>query len=217
MDEKFTQRMQEWLDTPADKRDLAAGAMMVLQCDRNRILYRNIMINPSKFADVIEYNMQKWLTFRLQRKTHAEVQRMEVEAESIAKNYNLDAPEEQMINGQCSMVNASGNPQCSMVNVQCSMSNKTGKRPDHDKLPLEIQSLYVENLDLLHRLREVHLRLRSMSGMVQNGEACSDSDRYPFLKELIALDKKSRSNWETYDKYAAPVRKQRASRKKAAK
>ncbi|MBR4782632.1 MAG: hypothetical protein IK023_01940 [Bacteroidaceae bacterium] len=199
MDEKFTQRMQDWLDTPVDKRDLAAGALMVLQCDRNRILYRNIMLNPSKFADVIEYNMQKWLTFRLQRKTHAEVQRMEVEAERIAKNYNLDAPEEQMVNGQSSMV------------------NRIGKRPDHDKLPLEIQSLYVENLDLLHRLREVHLRLRSMSGMVQNGEACSDSDRYPFLKELIALDKKSRSNWETYDKYAAPVRKQRASRKKAAK
>ena len=199
MDEKFTQRMQDWLDTPVDKRDLAAGALMVLQCDRNRILYRNIMLNPSKFADVIEYNMQKWLTFRLQRKTHAEVQRMEVEAESIAKNYNLDAPEEQMVNGQSSMV------------------NRIGKRPDHDKLPLEIQSLYVENLDLLHRLREVHLRLRSMSGMVQNGEACSDSDRYPFLKELIALDKKSRSNWETYDKYADHVRKQRTARKKVAK
>ena len=28
-----------------------------------------------------------------------------------------------------------------------------------------------------------------------------DSERYPFLKELISLDKKLHANWEAYDHY----------------
>ena len=74
MDENFTRQMQAWLDTPKEKRDLAAGAMMVLKCNNNKILYQNVMRAPKRHADVIEYNMKKWLKFRLQQKTHAEVE-----------------------------------------------------------------------------------------------------------------------------------------------
>ncbi len=38
-----------------------------------------------------------------------------------------------------------------------------GRRKDHDTLPPEIQALYVENLSVLRRMREVHLRLRNLS------------------------------------------------------
>jgi hypothetical protein len=36
---------------------------------------------------------------------------------------------------------------------------------------------------------------------------CPDSERYPFLKELIALDKRYHANWEQYDhfKVGAPL------------
>ena len=44
-------------------------------------------------------------------------------------------------------------------------------------------------------------RLRSLS--LENS-TCPDSERYPFLKELIALDKKLHANWEAYDHYVAP-------------
>ncbi len=73
-----------------------------------------------------------------------------------------------------------------------------GKREDHDLLPDEIKAKYVENLSLLQRMRELHLQLRSLS--LENS-SCPDSERYPFLKELIALDKKLHSNWEAYDHY----------------
>jgi len=76
-----------------------------------------------------------------------------------------------------------------------------GKREDHDLLPDEIKAKYVENLSLLQRMRELHLRLRSLS--LEN-VTCPDSERYPFLKEFISLDKKLHTNWEAYDHYVAP-------------
>ena len=77
-------------------------------------------------------------------------------------------------------------------------SFKAGKRADHDSLPDEIKALYVENLDLVHRMRELHLKLRTMSTA---DSACADSDRYPFLKEFIKLDKKLHDNWNVYDHF----------------
>ena len=47
-------------------------------------------------------------------------------------------------------------------------------------------------------MRELHLKLRSLS---LDNTPCPDSERYPFLKELISLDKKLHSNWEIYDHY----------------
>ena len=75
---------------------------------------------------------------------------------------------------------------------------KAGKRDDHDSLPDEIQALYVENLSIVQKMRELHLKLRTLS--LENA-TCPDSERYPFLKELISLDKKLHSNWEVYDYY----------------
>ena len=75
---------------------------------------------------------------------------------------------------------------------------KAGKRADHDDFPAEIQALYVENLDIVHRMRELHLKLRTLS---LDNATCPDSERYPFLKEIIALDKKRVENWDIYDHF----------------
>ena len=75
---------------------------------------------------------------------------------------------------------------------------KKGKRADHDTLPDEIQALYVENLGILQKMRELHLRLRNLS---TEENPARDCDRYPFLKELIELDKRLHSNWEQYDHF----------------
>ena len=48
------------------------------------------------------------------------------------------------------------------------------------------------------QMRELHLKLRSLS--LEN-VTCPDSERYPFLKELIRLDKKLHDNWDKYDHY----------------
>ena len=78
---------------------------------------------------------------------------------------------------------------------------RLSKREDHDSLPDEIKAKYVENLSLLQRMRELHLRLRSLS---LDNATCPDSERYPFLKELISLDINCTQTGEAYDHYVAP-------------
>ena len=175
LNHEFTQKIQQWLDTPADERDYELGALYLLKLNANQIMYRNLMANPRGRADVIEYNLRKFYNFRVKEMTHEQVEEMEKQVENIAKKH---------------LAFEENNP---------AKEFKQGKRADHDELPVEVQALYVENLSIVQRMREVHLRLRTLS----TGDIpCADSERYPYLKELIGLDKKLHANWEVYDHYA---------------
>ena len=171
MDANFTQTLQDWLNTPAEQRDYAKGALLLLQLTGNQIMYRNLMANPKRNAPFIERQLQKRLSFRLQKLTHAQVEEMQRKVDVIVET---------------------------KLTPNSGENFKQGKRDDHDRLPDEIQALYVENLGIVQRMRELHLRLRSLSS---EDNPARDCDRYPFLKELIDLDKKLHSNWETYDHY----------------
>lgn len=176
MDHKFTEQIKQWLEMPTDQRDYSVGALYLLKLSGNQILYKNIVAALDKRHDVIEYQLQKYYNFRVKALTHAQVEEMSAQVEAIVAEHIPLAAE------------ADKQPQ-------------KGKREDHDLLPDEIKAKYVENLSLLQRMRELHLRLRSLS--LEN-VTCPDSERYPFLKELIALDKKLHANWEAYDHYVAP-------------
>ena len=171
MNQEFTKQIQDWLNLPHEQRDYAKGALYLLQLTGNQIMYRNLMANPRRNAEFIERQLQKRLSFRLQKLTHAQVEEMQQKVDTIAKK---------------------------VLTPNSGENFKQGKRDDHDKLPDEIQALYVENLGIVQRMREVHLRLRSLS---TEDNPARDCDRYPFLKELIDLDKKLHSNWEAYDHY----------------
>lgn len=193
MDHKFTEQIKQWLETPEAERDYTVGALYLLKLSGNQILYKNIVAALDKRHDVIEYQLQKYYNFRLQALTHAQVEEMSAQVEAIVTEHIPLAAE------------ADKQPQ-------------KGKREDHDLLPDEIKAKYVENLSLLQRMRELHLRLRSLS--LENA-TCPDSERYPFLKELISLDKKLHANWEAYDHYvpsgpeAEPSRSAKAKRSAA--
>lgn len=176
MDHKFTEQIRQWLETPEDERDYSVGALYLLKLSGNQIMYRNIISQIDRRHDVVDYQLQKYYNFRVQALTHAQVEEMAAQVETIvAEHIPLAA-------------NADQNP-------------AKGRRVDHDSLPDEIKAKYVENLSLLQRMRELHLRLRSLS---LDNSPCPDSERFPFLKELISLDKKLHSNWEEYDHYVAP-------------
>ena len=174
-DNKFTQKLQEFMNKPDSEKDWAEGAILLLQLTGNQIMYRNISVNPKGKAEFIKGQLQKFLNFRLADLTHAEVESMQTQVDEIVKKVIKPNENSEFV------------------------EFKAGKRSDHDDLPDEIKALYAENLDIVHKMRELHLRLRTIS---TETSTCPDSDRYPFLKELIALDKTLRSNWETYDHYA---------------
>lgn len=184
MDNIFNSKLQSWLND--DNRTIEDGCLLLLQLENNQIHYQNLLRHPNKVA-VMKYlvsELQKRLTVRLANITHEEVARMDEQVKVIVKEH---------FSYQDAASSGTSNEEF-----------RKGKRADHDQLPEEIQARYVENLDLLRRMREVHLKLRSLS---IEQVSCPDNERYPFLKELIALDKQLHENWNVYDHFVndAPV------------
>lgn len=171
MDEKFTQKLQAWLQADPKARDWAEGVEMLLRLSGNRIEHRNLLARPGQRLDYIASRLGKYLQFRLARLTREQVADMTDKVEKAMEK--ADNPE-----------------------------RKLGKRDDHDKLPPEIQALYEENFLLVARMRELHLRLRMIN---EQQAVCPDSERYPFLKELIKMDKRRIANWLAYDTYTLPA------------
>lgn len=175
MDQKLTESLQKWLATTKEQRDYEQGNIYLFRLCGNKIQYRNLATNPSRHAEFISRQIQKYVNFRVREFTHDQVKQMEAQVEKIVEK-RLSLEESNPAN-----------------------DFKKGKRADHDSLPEDIQSLYVENLGITQRMRDVHTRLRLLS---TEESPCPDSERYPFLQELIALDKKLHDNWERYDHYS---------------
>lgn len=173
---ELTPQIKEWLDTEPSQRNLQQGADLLLRITRNKILYTNITRNIARHGGTIEYHLNKIYKARLNDITHAQVRSMMVEVDAIAGARGLDSPE--------------GSSKRSEF--------QRGKRADHDELPDEIKQLYVDNADILRKMRECHVRLRMIT---PENSTCPDSDRYPWAKEIIALDTLYRENWNRYDHY----------------
>ena len=189
MDHELTKQIGQWLNTPEDQRDLKAGALLVLRLSNNRIMYQNFERNLARSAKMIAYQLQKYYNFRVRDLSKQEVADMQKQVDEIVIKDNLAAIPAPTKDGE---------------QAPSTEEIRKGKRPDHDSLPEEIQALYVENLNILQRMRNLHAKLELLS--TQN-VTCPDSERYPFLKEIIKLDKQYHENWNTYDHYVigAPV------------
>ena len=174
MNTKLTEQLQEFLAIPRESRDWNAGALLLLQLTNNPILYRNISLNPKGKADFIEGKLQQFFKARKALEAHKEIEEKQEQVNNIIAE-RTEFKE--------------NNP------VQ---DFKAGKRADHDSLPENIQSLYIENLDIVHRMRELHLKLRLLSDTTKQ---IPDSERKPLLDEFISLDKKLHDNWNTYDHF----------------
>lgn len=180
MNLEFNSKLQNWLYN--EKRTIEEGCLLLLQMENNRIHYDNLMRYPDK-GKVMKYlrsELAARLKARLAVATKNEVAGMVAQVQKIEEKH------------------------FSRREGTTDEEFRKGKRADHDKLPEEIQALYVENMPLMQRMREVHLQLRKLS---TENVSCPDSERYPFLKEMIALDKQIHENWYRYDHYVIEERR----------
>lgn len=176
IDLELTPQIKKWLESEPSQRNLQEGADLLLRVTRNKILYANITRNIARHAGTIEYHLNKIYKARLVDITHEQVRSMMSDVNAIAQARGLDIPE-----------GASKRTEL-----------QRGKRADHDELPDEIKQLYVDNADILRKMRECHVRLRMIT---PENSTCPDSDRYPWAKEIISLDSLYRENWNRYDHY----------------
>ncbi len=174
MDEKFTERLQDWLNLPAAERDLSQGADLLLSLTGSKVTDARIRRNLPQFAAFLETELSKHLKFRLEKLTHREFLKMEKAADDAIKRHFDKMPPDP------------GSP------------SRRGKRPDHENLPYEIRQLFELNMDDRRKMAECHLQLRKLSG---KSLTCPDSDRFPFVKELVRLDKLCIERWKKYDSY----------------
>lgn len=217
MDNKLTEKIQSWLDTPEDNRDYDLGALFLIQLSNNQIMYRNISRNAKKHAQFIEHQINKYMKFRVATLTHEQVAEMQKKVDMIISLRHLDRgetgskePAKPTVSTNAEASSLQNNPASTngvgfddacggtANSQQDNKQFKAGKRLDHDSLPVEIQALYIENGNIIHKMRELHLQLRQLS---KENATCPDSERYPFLKELIALDKTYHKNWQIYDSW----------------
>ena len=181
LDTYLTQALQDSLATPAAERDVAAGAELLLRLNRNRILYNNILRNPARLANKLEYELKKHLQIRLDGLTLQEVSEMNQKViPAAAATLPAAEPGKPEPNG--------GKPHALYH----------GKRPDHDQLPEEIRAIYDQGGELYQRIRDTYNTLMQMA----DAEPC---DRYEYLKILGDLDRRYREGWERYDHYTAPA------------
>ena len=176
LDQRFTQQLQAWLDTPSDSRDLATGAELLLRLNKNQYLH-NMILRKRNFTK-LEYELRKYLNIRLEGLTKREVVAMEQAVIPLAKA-SLDA----------------GAPVIS-TDDEMPEGNYRGKRPDHDTLPQNLQDLYERNGEIYFKIKQLFETLQQM----ENDTPC---DRHEYLKQLDELDKAYRENWETYDTWSA--------------
>lgn len=188
MDEKLTKQLQEWLNTPQEKRDIDTGATLVRQLVRNQVLAAGFQRLPKKYMKMVEYQLSKFLPMRLQHISHEDVVRMTRKVTIITAEHRLDA---ELPGSKKTPVRK---------RIEKTEDFKLGKRPDHDRLPEEIQALYAENLSLMQNMRACHAQLVLLT-LPENQSSCPDGDRYPFVKEIIALDEQYHANWQKYDEY----------------
>lgn len=175
MDDKFTAKVQQWLDTPVSERDIEAGATLLLQLNRNRILHASIMRKPQRMHAKLEYELRKNLKIRLDGFTLREVVAMErTVIPSTENSLAAGIPQE---------------PESPEEGV-----HYIGKREDHATLPEDIQAIYVRNGEVYSKLKETYETLKQM----ENAPAC---DRYEHLKVLKELDEEYRANWKRYDHF----------------
>lgn len=180
MDDKLTKKIQQWLDTPASERDVQAGATLLLQLNRNRILHSNIVRRPERFMGKLEYELRKHLNIRVDGFTLREVVRMEREVvPAVALTLDKGVPAEPSTD-------------------EGEQKRYIGRREDHDALPEDIQALYTRNGEVYAKLKETFETLKQM-------EEAQPCDRYEYLKLLCELDEEYRANWEQYDHYGQSV------------
>ena len=69
IDKKLQKKIQDWLESPFDSRNIEEGALCLLKINRNQIMYRNAVMHPAKYAKHIEYQLKKYYNKNVARST----------------------------------------------------------------------------------------------------------------------------------------------------
>lgn len=197
IDKILRARVEEWLQKERhDDVELSQGALMMLQCNRNRAMYNTVMRKPSHFEGKIAYELRKHLVYLQDGMNLDEVKEMEKkvlpvinQAISETENNGEDGGDEGMESGKLPSPGPVSDEPCEQKPTIVAR----GKRADHDSLPEMIQSIWNKNAERWKKMKQAHETCKTLT------QAC---DRYEYVKALGELWAEYKKDFDIYDRYA---------------
>ena len=152
-DPKFTEKLKKWFDCEHTDANIREGALLLLQMNNNRHLYQLINFDPQGKLELLKYELQKHLNYRIEGMTIDDVRNYDKavtpvlqtavdktsEADKIAKQL---APHLPVVESE------------NLDSIVPSAIVAKGKRADHDQLPDNIQAIWDNNCDLWKKIKE---------------------------------------------------------------
>ena len=152
-DPKFTEKLKKWFDCEHTDANIREGALLLLQMNNNRHLYQLINFDPQGKLELLKYELQKHLNYRIEGMTIDDVRNYDKavtpvlqtavdktsEADKIAKQL---APHLPVVESE------------NLDSIVPSAIVAKGKRADHDQLPENIQAIWDNNCALWKKIKE---------------------------------------------------------------
>ena len=185
IDPKFTEQIARWLQGDhASQEAIEAGAMLLLQLNRDNAMYQRIMRRKERELPFLEYKLRRFLQMRQDGQTIKDVVKLdnEITPQIAAATGTIDTGE------TLPMVvpTEDSGPESLPSYV------RKGIRPDHDKLPANIQAIWPANVERWKKIKEAFETCKQLT------EPC---DRYEYLKVLKETWYKYKEDMARYDEY----------------
>ena len=199
IDKLFRARVTEWLSKEKHtEAELADGAIMVLQCNRNHALYNTIMRRPARYEEKIAYELRKHLRYLKDDMTLDEVKKMEAYILPVIGKAIADTEE----TADKAAAALGEIPEDSFLPAPALSSEEPfkqtdaivarGKRTDHDTLPETIRAIWDKNAERYKKIKQAHETCKTLTA------AC---DRYEFTSAIAELWADYKKDFDTYDHY----------------
>lgn len=185
IDPKFTEQIARWLDSEhTTTEQIEAGAMLLLQLNRDTAMHQRIMRRPQRELKFLEYKLRRFLQLRQDGQTIRDVVMLDNQITPVLKSIIDEEPDTP--DGLLPVEQA---PQ-GEVDTGCYIHK--GIRPDHDQLPAEIQAIWPANAERWKKIKEAYETCKQLT------EPC---DRYEYLKVLKETWYKYKQKMARYDDY----------------
>lgn len=199
IDKLFRARVEEWLSKEKHtEADLANGAMMVLQCNRNRAMYNTMMRKPSHYEEKMVYELKKHLAYLQNDMNLEDVKNLEKQILPVIGKAIADT-EETTDKAAAALGEI---PEDSFLPAPALSSEEPykqtdaivarGKRTDHDTLPEAIRAIWDKNAERYKKIKQAHETCKTLTA------AC---DRYEFTSAIAELWADYKKDFDTYDHY----------------
>ncbi len=188
IDPKFTETIARWLESEhSTAEQIQAGAMLLLQLNRDSAMYQRIMRRPQRELSFLEYKLRRFLRLRKDGQTIRDVIRLDDEITpqiqvAVEASPQSEETQEELL-PVVQPVQGNGDTGCYVYK---------GIRPDHDKLPANIQAIWPANAERWKKIKETFETCKQLT------EPC---DRYEYLKVLKETWYKYKEEMARYDDF----------------